>query len=63
MDMVTVDLTAVPGARVGSEAILWGRAGNGSVLAIDEIAQAAGTVGYELMCGRAPRVAVRVVGG
>ena len=63
MDMVTVDLTAVPGARVGSEAILWGRAGNGSVLAIDEIAQAAGTVGYELMCARAPRVAVRVVGG
>jgi alanine racemase len=63
MDMITVDLTAVPEACVGSEAILWGRAGNGSVLSIDEIAQAAGTVGYELMCARAPRVAVRVVGG
>jgi alanine racemase len=29
------------------------------VLAIDEVAHAAGTVGYELMCAVAPRVAVR----
>jgi alanine racemase len=32
------------------------------VLSIDEVAQAAGTVGYELMCARAPRVPVRTVG-
>jgi alanine racemase len=63
MDMITVDLSTVPGARVGSEVILWGRADSGAVLSIDEIARAAGTVGYELMCARAPRVAVRVVGG
>jgi alanine racemase len=29
------------------------------VLAIDEVAQAAGTIGYELMCAVAPRVPVR----
>ncbi len=61
MDMITVDLTSVPAADVGSEVVLWGRAGNGAVLPIDEIAEAAGTVGYELMCARAPRVPTRGV--
>jgi alanine racemase len=56
MDMITVDLTPVPAAGLGSLATLWGRSANGSVLPIDEIAQAAGTVGYELMCALAPRV-------
>ena len=56
MDMVTVDLTPVPQAGLGSQATLWGRGPNGSVLSIDEVAQPAGTVGYELMCGLAPRV-------
>lgn len=56
MDMLNVDLTALPQARIGSEVTLWGRAGNGAVLPIDEVAQAAGTVGYELMCAVAPRV-------
>ena len=56
MDMITVDLTAVPGAGFGSEVTLWGSGPTGAVLAIDEIAQAAGTVGYELMCAVAPRV-------
>jgi alanine racemase len=60
--MITVDLTPVPEARVGSVATLWGRADDGTVLSIDEVAEAAGTVGYELMCARAPRVPVRVVG-
>ena len=58
MDMITVDLGAVPTATVGSEVVLWGRAGNGTVLPIDDVASAAGTVGYELMCARAPRVPV-----
>ena len=61
MDMITVDLTPVPDAGFGSEVTLWGRAVNGAVLAIDEVAQAAGTVGYELMCALAQRVPV--VGG
>ena len=56
MDMITVDLTPVPGAGMGSEVTLWGCAANGAVLPIDEVARAAGTVGYELMCAVAPRV-------
>ena len=58
MDMVTVDLTPVPHADFGSEVTLWGRAANGALLAIEEVAQSAGTVGYELMCAVAQRVPV-----
>jgi len=53
MDMMTVDLTGIPTARVGSKVTLWGEG-----LPIDDVANAAGTVGYELMCALAPRVAV-----
>ncbi len=60
MDMVTIDLGPVPDAGVGSEVTLWGRASNGNMLPIDEVAHAAGTVGYELMCALAPRVPTRV---
>jgi len=56
MDMITLDLTPVPHAGIGSEVTLWGRAANRSQLPIDEVAQAAGTVGYELMCAVARRV-------
>jgi alanine racemase len=56
MDMLAVDLSALPGAGIGSEVTLWGRGPGGQVLAIDEVAQAAGTIGYELMCAVAPRV-------
>ena len=51
MDMITVDLTSVPEAQVGSEVVLWGDG-----LPVDEVANAAGTVGYELLCAVAPRV-------
>jgi alanine racemase len=53
MDMITVDLSTVPGAHVGTPVTLWGEG-----LPIDEVATAAGTVGYELMCGVMPRVPV-----
>ena len=62
MDMIVVDLSPVPAARPGSEVVLWGRAGIGTVLPIDEVAEVCGTVGYELMCARAARVPTRVVG-
>ena len=51
MDMMTVDLTAIPAARVGSKVVLWGAG-----LPVDEVADVAGTIGYELMCAVAPRV-------
>ena len=62
MDMLAVDLTPVPAAQIGSEATLWGQGPHGSRLPIDEVAQAAGTIGYALMCALAQRVAVAVVG-
>lgn len=51
MDMLTVDLTEVPEARVGSPVVLWGEG-----LPVDDIAAAASTLGYELLCGITPRV-------
>jgi alanine racemase len=51
MDMLTVDLTDVPEATVGSPVVLWGEG-----LPVDEVAAAAGTVGYELLCAVARRV-------
>ena len=59
MDMLAVDLTPLRGAAIGSEVTLWGRGPAGSLLAIDEVARAAGTIGYELMCAVAPRVPMR----
>ena len=56
MDMITVDLSPVPDAAMGSEVTLWGRSSGGTLLSIDDVAHAAGTVGYELMCAVAPRV-------
>jgi alanine racemase len=53
MDMLTVDLTDLPSARIGSAVTLWGKG-----LPIDDVANAAGTIGYELMCALAPRVPV-----
>ena len=49
---------APPEAAIGSEVTLWGCGPAGSVLPIDEVAHAAGTLGYELMCALAPRVPV-----
>ncbi len=57
MDMLSVDLTPVPAARVGSSVTLWGEG-----LPIDEVAGAADTIGYELMCAIAPRVRREVRG-
>jgi len=61
MDMLAVDLAPVPQAHPGSEVTLWGEGPQGSRLPIDEVAHAAGTIGYELMCALAPRVPVRAV--
>jgi alanine racemase len=61
MDMLAVDLSALPDAGYGSAVTLWGQAGNGAGVSIDTIADAGGTLGYELMCGlndRVPKVVV-----
>jgi alanine racemase len=53
MDMLCVDLTGIPNAGVGSRVVLWGDG-----LPVEEVARAAGTISYELLCARAPRVPV-----
>jgi len=45
MDMIMVDLTDVPGAGIGSEVELWG-----DQISVNEVAAAAGTISYELLC-------------
>ncbi len=53
MDMLTVDLSELPDACIGSVVELWG-----DLVSIDAVAKAAGTIAYELMCAVAPRVPV-----
>ena len=53
MDMLMVDLTPIPGAGIGSAVTLWGDG-----MPVDEVAAAAGTISYELLCALAPRVPV-----
>ena len=51
MDMLTVDLTDLPEAMVGDAVELWG-----AQLPVDEVAHAAGTIGYELLTKVTARV-------
>ena len=53
MDMLFADLSDIPGAGVGSAVTLWGAG-----LPVEEVASAAGTISYELLCARAARVPV-----
>lgn len=55
MDMLFADLSDIPQADVGSAVELWGEN-----VPVDSVAEASGTVGYELLCAVAPRVPVRV---
>lgn len=55
MDMITVDLRSQPDARVGDPVVLWGEG-----LPVEEVAQAAGTIGYELLCRLTGRVRFEV---
>jgi alanine racemase len=60
MDMLAVDLTGIPEAQIGSPATLWGK-GQGGEVPVDEVAAAAGTIGYELLTALAPRVRRQVL--
>lgn len=56
MDMLFVDLTDIPEAKEGSHVELWGQQ-----IAVDEVAHACGTIGYELLCAVAARVPFKQV--
>jgi alanine racemase len=51
MDMIAVDLSALPEAGVGTPVVLWGEG-----LSADEVAAAAGTLSYELLTKVTSRV-------
>jgi len=51
MDLITIDLSDIAGVRVGDEVTLWGEG-----LPVDEIARAAGTIAYELLCKVTQRI-------
>ncbi len=58
MDLTMVDLTDVPDAAVGDEAILWGGVGEG-IISVNDVARLAQTISYEMLCTvgrRVPRV-------
>ena len=55
MDMLEVDLTAQPDAAVGDPVTLWGQG-----LPAEHVAETAGTIAYELLCGLAGRVHIDV---
>ncbi|HLP96920.1 MAG TPA: alanine racemase [Sideroxyarcus sp.] len=56
MDMLSVDLSALPDADVGTRVTLWGEG-----LPVEEVARASGTISYELLCALAARVPVIAV--
>ncbi|MBI4123493.1 MAG: alanine racemase [Betaproteobacteria bacterium] len=56
MDMICVDISDIPEAYIGTPVTLWGEG-----LSADEVAAAAGTLSYELLCALAARVPVSEV--
>jgi alanine racemase len=55
MDMIAVDVTDLPPVHPGDHAELWG-----AQLPVEEVAAAAGTVPYELVCGVSQRVPIEL---
>jgi len=51
MDMLAVDLSALPEAKIGDTATLWGEG-----LPVETIARYADTIPYTLLCGITARV-------
>jgi alanine racemase len=51
MDMITADVTDLPGVATGDPVVLWGDG-----VPVEEIARLAGTIPYELICGVSQRV-------
>jgi alanine racemase len=56
MDMLAVDITDIPDAKIGSPVELWG-----DLVPVDAVAQSSGTIGYELLCAVTARVPMHVI--
>ena len=57
MDMCMVDITSVPDAKVGDELTLFGYAEDGQRVPVERLAQASGTISYEILCTLSKRIA------
>lgn len=55
MDQIMVDVTGIPEAALGSEAVLIGHLGSERISA-DDLAELCGTISYEILTGISPRV-------
>jgi len=62
MDYITVDVGHVPGAAVGDTATLIGTDGH-ETITVEEVAQKAGTIAYEITCSVGRRVQSLYLGG
>ena len=62
MDYMTIDVTEVPGAKVGDLVTLIGTDG-GETIGVDEVARLAETISYEIVCAVGKRVRRTYVGG
>ncbi|MGJ8514212.1 alanine racemase [Carnimonas bestiolae] len=56
MDMMTVDVSHIETARIGSRVTLWGSADGGASLSVSEVASWCDTINYTLLTGVMPRV-------
>lgn len=56
MDMIAVDVTDLPPVNVGDRVELWG-----PTLPVEELAAAAGTIPYELVCAVSQRVPIELI--
>lgn len=57
MDMCMVDITSVPDAKVGDELTLFGYDEDGVRVPVERLAQASGTISYEILCTLSKRIA------
>ena len=57
MDMCMVDITNVPQAKVGDELTLFGYDEDGQCVPVERLAEASGTISYEILCTLSKRIA------
>ena len=55
MDLTMIDITDIDGVEIGEEVVLIGEQG-GERIEVDEVAEKAGTIPYEIFCNISPRV-------
>jgi alanine racemase len=55
MDLIMADVTELPGVKPEEEVVLFGRQGEATI-SVEEVAQWADTIPYEILCGISTRV-------